>query len=220
MSALPVSVIPNSLDTTVFTPIKKAEARSTLHLPIEAKIVLFVAGSLDRWHKGFSELEKAFRKMKTDLNTFLVSLGATTKALNDFPQHLHLGRIRDDRSLACVYSAADVFVIPSLQDNLPNTVLESLACGTPVVGFDTGGIPDMVRPGETGLLAPAGDVDALQHAIETLLENPNLRAELSHKARRVAEQEYSLAVQSGRYLELYRALLAEHAAREKSSSEQ
>ena len=216
----PISVIPYGLDTGLYKPADRIEARATLNIPTEAHVVLFSADSLAPQRKGFSLLVKAFRQMTTDNSTLLVSLGSGGQALEGLPNYLHLGHFNDDHALALAYSAADVFVIPSLQDNLPNTVLESLACGTPVVGFDTGGIPDMVRPGVTGLLAPAGDVDALQHAIETLLENPSLRAELSHKARRVAEQEYSLAVQSGRYLELYQTLLVEHAERTRFGNKQ
>ena len=104
--------------------------------------------------------------------------------------------------MAAVYSAADLFVSPSLQDNLPNTVLESLACGTPVVGSHTGGIPDMVRPGETGWLFETGNVEALRATLQEALATRDLTG-LRTRCREVAEREYSLELQAERYKKLY-----------------
>ncbi len=98
-------------------------------------------------------------------------------------------------------------MIPSWQDNLPNTVLESMACSTPVVGFEVGGIPDMVQHGKTGLLARPHDTQELENAIIELLKNPQRRSLLSANCRRVAVHRYSLARQAISYYQLYKQLL-------------
>jgi glycosyltransferase involved in cell wall biosynthesis len=121
--------------------------------------------------------------------------------------HVHLPSVNDDGFLSLIYSAADVFVAPSLADNLPNTILESIACGTPVVAFNAGGIPDAVRPGVTGLLAKTGDAAELRSAILGLLGNDSLGAEMSANCRKIALAEYSLELQARRYLEIYEAML-------------
>ena len=149
----PSTIIPNGLDTADFSPRDKAVAREKLGVPPDAKVVLFVAESSAIKRKGFDYLSAALEKMKARSDLFLLSVGSGKPNVPDLPQ-LHLGRISDDRKLSEIYSAADVFVIPSLQESFGQTVTESLACGTPVVGFNTGGIPDMVRPGITGYLAP------------------------------------------------------------------
>jgi glycosyltransferase involved in cell wall biosynthesis len=127
------------------------------------------------------------------------------------PQHA-LGPLESDALMAAAYSAADLFVIPSREDNLPNTVLEALACGTPAVGFPHGGIPEMVRPGETGLLARAGDARDLGEQIHALLADEARRAALAEKARELAVAEYDAAVARRRYEALYERALAEGAA--------
>jgi glycosyltransferase involved in cell wall biosynthesis len=170
---------------------------------------LFVAGSTNNWRKGFVFLAEALAELTELSNLFLVSLGAGKPALNSHIDHLHLGYADNDRLLSFAYSAADVFVISSVQDNFPNTVLEALACGTPVVGFSVGGIPEMVRSGVTGLLAPPGDERALAGAISHLLENDATRAEMSSNCRLIAVEEYSLEVQAKRYIELYRSILGQ-----------
>ncbi|MCS4156041.1 glycosyltransferase involved in cell wall biosynthesis [Salinibacter ruber] len=109
--------------------------------------------------------------------------------------------------LSLIYSTADVFVIPSRQDNLPNTVLESMACGTPVVGFDVGGIPDMVRPGETGWLAEAEDSRALGEAIDAALADDVKRERMEKRCREVIEAEYALEVQANNYRKLYNEMI-------------
>src|SRR4030095_1988530 len=120
---------------------------------------------------------------------------------------LPVGYLGNERLRALVYSAADVFVIPSLYDNLPQTVLEATACGTPVVGFAVGGIPDMVRPGVTGWVVPPQDVGALRATIRALLQDPARRAEMAANCRRIAVEEYALEVQARRYIDLYEKIL-------------
>ncbi len=113
------------------------------------------------------------------------------------------------RLLSLVYSAADVFAIPSLLDNSPNTVLEAMACGLPVAGFSVGGIADMVRPGTSGLLAPRGDVGRLGHAVLELLDGAPLCLEMGRNGRRIALEEYSSKLQAERFAELYAELLGD-----------
>jgi glycosyltransferase involved in cell wall biosynthesis len=201
------SVIPYGLDTDIFSPRDPSIARAVLGVPKSAKVVLFVAGSTDNWRKGFVFLAEALSELTEWPNLFLVSLGGGTPALNSHIDHLHLGYADNDRLLSFAYSAADVFVISSVQDNFPNTVLEALACGTPVVGFSVGGIPEMVRSGVTGLLAPPGDERALAGAISHLLKNDATRTEMSANCRRIATEEYSLEIQANRYIKLYEALM-------------
>lgn len=110
--------------------------------------------------------------------------------------------------LSCVYSAADVFVLPSFLDNLPNVALESISCGVPVAAFASGGIPDMVRPGVTGLLANTGDATELRNILRQLLQGDEMRAQMSVNCRRIAVQEYSLEVQAKRYADLYSRMVA------------
>jgi len=207
MKGFPVTVIPNSLDTDIFSPLDKVLARSAFGLPLDAKAVLFVSESTTKYRKGFGYLAEALAGLVDVPKIHLVSLGKGAPPVAPAIPHLHLGSLDNDRLLALAYSAADLFVIPSLQDNLPNTVLESFACGTPVVGFDIGGIPDMVRPHITGLLTPPKDIPALRDAIRALLIDENLRENLSANCRRVALEEYSLPIQAQRYLALYQSML-------------
>lgn len=198
----PISVIPNGLNSEIFKPRDKYSARNVLGIPADAKAVLFVAQSLDNDRKGFSLLIEAFNHLKKN-NVFLLSVGNSKSLLATDTQNLHIGNIHNDRFLSIVYSAADIFVIPSLQDNLPNTVLESMACGTPVIGFNTGGIPDMVKPNETGLLVDTGDAVDLASKIEWMLENDAKRCEMGVNSRKMVEAQFRLDIQATKYLELY-----------------
>jgi glycosyltransferase involved in cell wall biosynthesis len=206
----PVTVIPNGCDTSIFSPRDRLEARAAFEIPQDALVVLFVADSIVRSRrKGLELLSKVLSGLRGMGNLYLVSLGKIVPSLQVDVPHLHLGHISNDRLLSLVYSAADVYAIPSIQDNFPNTVLESLSCGTPVVGFDVGGIPDMVRPGITGLLAKSGDVDALRYEIVNLLQDSAKRAEMSTNCRSIAVKEYAIEIQTKRYVELYREILAD-----------
>jgi glycosyltransferase involved in cell wall biosynthesis len=206
LGSRPVSTIPNGVDTEVFRPRDRAEARAALKLPAEAPVVLFVAASLASQRKGFGLLSEALRGVDTHA-IHLVTVGRGDADPDIGVRHTHLGSIDTDAFLATVYCAADLYVIPSERDNLPNTVVESMACGTPVIGTDVGGIPELVRPRRTGLLVPVGDVAALRSAVVELLGADDARRAMAEECRRAAESEYSAEVQVGRYVELYQSLV-------------
>ncbi len=208
LGRFPVTTIHYGLDTGVFSPRDRTAARRALGIPPEAAVLLFVADSLENRRKGFACLQSALQGLRGFPELFLVSIGRGAPGAPASVPHLHLERVEDDHVLAGVYSAADVFVIPSLQEAYGQTALEATSCGTPVVGFDAGGIPDVVRPGATGLLAPTGDAGELRAAIASLLGNPELRAALGAEGRRIAVAEHGLEVQARRYLALYEELLA------------
>ena len=210
LKKFPVTVIPNGLDTVEFSPRDKGFSRDLWGVPRDAKVVLFIADSLENKRKGFSYVVDALAGIGTSVEKpFLVSLGNLKSKLDLPVPHLNLGRVNNDRLLSIVYSLADVFVMPSLQESFGQTVTESLACGTPVVAFDGGGPTDMVRPGVTGWLAKCGDAGALRGAIVAALSDDAARAKMSENARRVALEEYSLEIQAAAYVRLYERLIAE-----------
>lgn len=202
LSRFPCSIIPYGLDTEVFSPRDPRAAREIFGIPLTAKVILFLADGVHVPRKGFPLLAEALTDVELDGNLFLISVGPGFPLdLRHFP-HRHIETLRDDRLLSHIYSAADVFVVPSLQENLPNTALEAIACGTPVVGFAVGGIPDIVRPGVTGFLAKPADPVDLRRAIIELLRHNN-RKEMAKNCRKIATEEYGIETQARRYLDLY-----------------
>lgn len=214
LRGFPITVIPYSLDTEDFHPRDKGAARQILGIPTNANVIFFAAQPMTRRLKGFALLAEALHECRDLEDVLLVSAGSGRPPAEIVIPHLRLGHVGNPRILSLVYSAADVFVIPSVQDNFPNVALESLACGTPVVGFAVGGIPDVVRPDITGVLVPPNDVVALGAAIRELLQQPSRRAEMSAHCRRVAVEEYQLERQPQRYLKLYESMLASSPAAE------
>lgn len=207
LNRFPITVIPHGLDTTVFNKISKVVARQKLGLPVSRPILLFAAYYLFNRLKGFSYLLEAFNQLNHHSRPILVTVGKS-KGKTDIPNHIHLGSLQREKEMAYAYSAADIFVIPSLSDNLPYTVLEAMACGTPVVGFKVGGIPDMVREDETGMLVAVGDTRALREALFTLLDNHSRLQTMSANCRIVAESDYAMEIQARRYIALYEQVLA------------
>jgi glycosyltransferase involved in cell wall biosynthesis len=208
LQKFPITVIPFGLDTEDFAPRDQVLARGMLGVPHDARVVLFVAEPITRRIKGFALLAQALNGLGDLSNLLLLSVGSGQPPVKVQVPHLHLGHIRNSRLRSLVYSVADVFVIPSLQENFPLTALEALACGTPIAGFAVGGIPEIVRTGSTGLLAPVWDVAALRVIIRNLLQDPARRAQMAADCRRIAVEEYALEEQVQRYLELYQAALS------------
>ena len=201
------TVIPYGLDTESFKPHDKQLARRSFGLPADAHVVLFVADSLEEKRKGLHQLLQALAGVQAENGICLASLGRGLDATGGSLPVRNLGYVREDEKLAFAYSAADVFVAPSLQDNFPNTILEAFACGTPVIAHSVGGCAEQVRDGVTGLLVRPGDPERLREAIVALLANAELRSKMSGACRRAAVENYSLEIQATRYKQLYEKLI-------------
>lgn len=212
MGDWPITVIPNPIDLNVWTPCEQAQARALLGLPADRPLVLFGAmgGSADP-RKGADLLMEALERLRSQVagtpleQLELVVFGQSRPAQPPdlgFPIH-YSGHLQDDLSLRLLYAAADVFVIPSLQDNLPNTGLEAHACGTPVVAFATGGLVDIVDDRITGALAEPFDPGSMAAAIRWVLEDLQRRRQLGAAARQRAERLWDPARVSGLYGEVY-----------------
>ena len=217
LGRFPIEVIPYGLDLQRFAPRDKGYARQVLGIPADARVILFVAAELNSVRKGFGLLTEALRELEVP-NAFLVSLGDKQPPLPSGLPHRQIRAVNDDRLLSLIYSAADVFVAPSLQDNFPNTVLEALACGTPVIAFRSGGIEQMIEPDATGHLVPTGDVGALRAALESFFAADNAHARMSEECRAVAEREYDILRQATRHEELYQGLLERRRSRNGAGS--
>jgi len=203
-----VEVIPYGLDVhNTFVPRDRSAVRDLLGIPQNAKVVLFLAANANNPRKGLSLLVRALGRSALSMpDLFLLTLGHGRPRLDFHVAALHLGSLDNEWFLPFVYAAADIFAICSVQDNLPNTVLEAMACGLPVVGVEVGGIPDMVRTGVNGLTVPVGDEEILASTINRLLKNRDLSYEMGRASRRIAVEEYSLQLQAQRYTELYASL--------------
>ncbi len=202
------SVVPNGIETDVFKPIDKAQARAALKLPQDAKIVLFVSNHIRLARKGFRELVHALSLMPDQQNLLLVGVGDSHILSVDAPFKVQqVEHVNDDAMTAMIYAAADVTALPSRQDNLPNTILESFACGTPVVGFRVGGIPDLVREDETGFLAAAGHVPGLSLAFMKAFADNEHRRACGQRARALVERDYTLAANARAYMALYQDMI-------------
>lgn len=200
----------NGLNTSVYFPVPQTSARQSLGLPLDKSIVLFAAESLSNRRKGFDLLLEAFKSSylrKKD--PLIVTVGGGDNGLRQlgYPS-VHYGSVASEDFLRIIYSAADLFVIPSRQDNLPNTALEAIACGTPVVSFRIGGIADVVRPGLTGWLADSPNSQGLCDAIAVALDDLRDSAKsVRSTCREVALSEFSFSLQARRYESLFNKLI-------------
>ena len=215
MFTWPVHVIPNPIDCSLYSPRDRRRARDELGIPSDSRVVLFGAvGGVADPRKGFRHLLAALEQFQPPERerTVLALLGGHLDPAQRAAgfRLLEFGHIDDERRMAMLYGAADAFVAPSEMDNLPNTVLEALACGTPVVGFDVGGMPDMVTAGSDGYLCRPFDASDLTNGIRWVLNHPapdSLREAARSKALRMFGEQ-SVARQ---YQSLYERVLDEHA---------
>ncbi|MGE0011509.1 MAG: glycosyltransferase [Azoarcus sp.] len=210
----PIECIPNPLDTDVFRPLDMAASREALGLPQDVFLVAFgaVGGSADP-RKGFDLLLAGLRhaaNTRRDLAIHAVIFGQDAPAPGEeLPVPAHwVGHIHDDATLALLYSAADAMVVPSRQENLPQTATEAQSCGCPVLAFDCTGLPDAVEHKVTGYLARAFDVGDLAQGLAWLYEDRERLAALRRNARLRAVQLWSPAVVLPKYEDVYRRAIA------------
>lgn len=206
--------IPNTLETDIFKPVDKQQAKEKTGLPIDKFIFLsgFMPSRKDL-HKGTQYLLDSMELLKQRLGVdadkieLIVFGNRGTEGLPDFPfKTSFLGTINNDEQLALHYAAADAFLIPSLEDNLPYTVMESLACGTPVIAFTTGGIPDMVRHQYNGYLATYRSAESFTDGMEWVIKYPQ-RQLLQKQARQTVTDTFSEEIIAKKHIELYQSLL-------------
>ena len=202
-----IEVIPNGIDLKVFKPVDQRMAREILGLPKEKKLILFGAmNATSDSRKGYQFLLEGLQSMEGMVDVELVVFGASEPKT---PPELNLpiryvGQIYDEVSLAVLYSSVDVMVVPSTQDNLPNTVVEALACGTPCVGFRIGGLVDLIEHKKSGYLADSFDVFDLVEGIRWCIEQND--GSLSREARLKAERDYDINQTAMKYAALYNKL--------------
>eukprot|EP01136_Pigoraptor_vietnamica_P022211 Opistho-1_new@73098 len=209
-----ISTIPNTIEIDVFKPYVKAEAKKILKIPANHFVIMsgFMPSKNDK-HKGTPYLIEALNELakRPEIPNELIELiifgNKDEKNLPKFPfKTTFLGTINKDEHLAKCYAAADAFITPSLEDNLPNTVIESLACATPVIAFKTGGIPDMVKHLQNGYLAEYQSATDLADGIEWLFLHED-RTAVQKEARRTILTEFAPEVIAAKHYILYENLL-------------
>lgn len=213
-----VRVIPYGLPLEVFRPMPREEAQRRLGFEDTRPVLLVVAQFLKERRKGGPALQRLVRELDPRRYRLLT---AGSGRLEDVPADLaisELGYLGDPEALRVAYSAADALVHPAPVDNLPNVVLEAMACGTPTVGLPIGGVVDMVRPGQTGWLAPTPDAEGLIAAVRAALTDIESRVDLAQHCRRIAESEYPLDLQARRYEDLFLELIRNSSESERPPS--
>ena len=205
--------IPNPINTEIFKQKDKQEARNRFQLPQDKKLILFGAVNVSDERKGLSYLIKSIQFIQQNNpqlyeNLALLVLGQIkdeNRDLFSLPVRT-VGLLSNMNDIASLYNASDVFVTPSLEENLPNTIMESMACGTPCVGFSVGGIPEMIDHLHNGYVAEYENPVDLAAGIENVLDEKN-HSTYSSKARKKVEVTYEKSVVAEQYIALYKSLL-------------
>jgi len=208
-----VSVIPNCIDTTEYAPSDRVNARDFLGLPVDKRLILFGAMSpMGDPRKGYQSLLNALKYLVEKglgEDTELIVYGSTKTEMNScLGMKIHyFGHLNNQKTMVLLNSAADVFIAPSIQDNLPNTVVEALSCGTPCVAFNIGGMPDLITQGVNGYLAKPFESVDLANGIIWVLSDEQRMMELSRASRKVIENKLSMHTVVDRHIRLYKEML-------------
>jgi glycosyltransferase involved in cell wall biosynthesis len=207
-----IETIANPIDTDLFSPKDKASLRAKWFIDPKAKIILFGAANILDRRKGIIYLVEALNDLKNnyaDTDAVEIVIFGKNKSfdVSQLPfkvYEMHI--INSQENMAALYSLADVFVTPAIEDNLPNTVMEALACGTPVVAFNTGGIPDMVDHLKNGYLAEFKSSADFAAGINYVL-NSNEKQELADNAREKVLKNFTGEIIASKYIALYQTIL-------------
>ena len=200
-------MIKYGLDVDAYRPVDKQVAKMALGLDTSLPVIGFASTDLSEKRKGFDILRAALARLGVSKVT-LLSFGGG-QADSSLPNHVHLGPVYSVDLQRLFYSATDVFVTPSLVETFGNTAMEAMACGTPVVGYATSGLKDVVVSGVTGLLQePIGSEAAIYEALDFLVNSPEVRAQMGVAARRRVEERFDVVIMAKRYQELYQRIVA------------
>ena len=212
-----VTNIPNPINTNLFRPLDKKAIREKLHLPADKKLLLFSSMKITDKNKGIDFLVDACKLITTQYPEFSRSLGVVVVGKESqqyaelFPFPIYcLDFVQDEKEIAHIYNAADLFVNPSLHENLPNTIMEAMACGIPCVGFNTGGIPQMIDHLHNGYIAQYKSAEDLANGIHWSLTEGDYES-LSEEARRKVMNSYSEHTVAMKYIQIYNQITGNNA---------
>lgn len=207
----PIYRIPNGVNTEIFKPLDREACRAKLGIPQGKNVLMFAALKLKDYRKGSDLLLEALQGLPTSLKseTVLLTFGNGDKSLSKEVgiESIDLGYVTSDHEKAVAYSAADLFLFPTRADAFGLVSIESQACGTPVVSFNVGGVPDHVHPGVTGYLAEPGNVSDFRAGVMELLEDDVTLSQMREQCRRLTVQNFRFELRVQRFITLYRALL-------------
>jgi glycosyltransferase involved in cell wall biosynthesis len=210
--SLSLNVISNGVNLEIYRPIDQILARKSLGLPLEGKILLWAASEKDNFRKGFHIAFEAIDKLQkiySETPILITMGGSENKNISKKVQNqVDFGFVRDPEQQALIYSAADVFLCTTLADAQPQTALESLACGTPIITFAIGPMPEIVHEGKEGFIATDLTSQALSVAIIDFYNRRESFPELRENCRKKAERLYNLDKQTDRYIDLYEQILS------------
>ena len=204
-----VTSVPNPIDTHIYKRGNKQEARQRLGLPLDKKLILFASQRVTNENKGMGYLIEACRQLADMPQLGVVILGGhAEEVVGQLPLEAYpLGYVNDEQRIVDVYRAADVFVLPSLSENLPNTIMEAMACGVPCVGFRVGGIPEEIDHRKNGYVADYANADDLASGIRWVLQEADYER-LSEQAVHKVVHHYSQRSVASQYIEVYNQALA------------
>ncbi len=205
-----ITSIPNPIDTHIYKKGNKQEARQRLGLPQDKKLILFASQRVTNENKGMSYLIDACQKLHSRDGSYCVIIlgGHAEEVVEQLPMKAYpLGYVNDEQRIVDVDNAADVFVLPSLSENLPNTIMEAMACGVPCVAFKVGGIPEEIDHLKNGYVAAYRDAEDLAKGIEWVLEEADYES-LSQQAVHKVMQCYSQQSVALKYLDVYQQAMA------------
>lgn len=211
-----ITVIPNAIDVLKFKPMPKETARKALGFSSERKIILFGAiYATNDERKGFKYVVEAIKNISKSNLRDVCELVVFGFSKTDNPIDVgipvrYLGMINDDQTLVNLYSASDVMLVPSIQEAFGKTALEAIACGTPVVSFDSSGLKDIIEHKKNGYRAECFSAKDLARGIAWILEDEERYQRLSQRAREKTEKEFTMDLQAKRYLTLYSEVLEEY----------
>jgi len=211
LNRFPIHHIPYGIDTNTYQPLDRELCKIVLGIPNNKRVLLFGAESLKDQRKGGDLLLKALQQLPQSLKleTILLTFGNGSESITSElgMQTINLGYVSSDRLKSVAFSAADLFIFPTRADNLPLVLQECMACGTPMVSFEVGGVPDLVCDNITGYLAQYENAEDFCNGIVTLLEDEQLRQKMSENCRVITLKEYTLNLQAERYMQLYEQVL-------------
>jgi len=210
--ALSINIISNGVNLQQYKPYSKVEVRRALNIPLEQHVLLFAAAELNNHRKGYAQTIAAVKKLHQRMEDppLLITMGSAESVEEEPGIVRHFGFVGEAKRQAQLYAAADLFLCTTLADAQPQTALESIACGTPIIAFDVGPMADITGKGAYGFIAPHLSGESLSETIASALSQPDLLSEMGENCRHKAERDFDLVRQTEKYIELYEKILSRY----------